>query len=96
MILWYACRSWIDVAAPTQSSSDATAVGGGLAALMVAANPSLTPEQMKAAMRSGVDVLSTTVGRVGSNVRSTLSLSDDLCYLLACGLLYFSSRMLCT
>ncbi|EIE21403.1 subtilisin-like protein [Coccomyxa subellipsoidea C-169] len=61
--------SWIDVAAPTGSTSDAAAVGGGLAALMVAANPSLTPEQLKAAMRAGVDVLSTTQGKVGSNGR---------------------------
>ncbi len=61
-------RAWIDVAAPTMSSSDAAAVGGGLAALMVAANPSLTPEQMKAAFDNGVDVLSSMVGKVKTNV----------------------------
>ena len=63
-------RSWIDVAAPTGSTSDAAAVGGGLAALMVAANPSLTPEQLKAAFLNGVDVLSSTQGKVASNVRA--------------------------
>lgn len=73
-------RSWVDVAAPTGSTSDAAAVGGGLAALMVAANPSLTPEQLKAAFLNGVDVLSSTQGKVASNVRPLFypSVSDPL------------------
>ncbi|CAL8469682.1 g9223 [Coccomyxa elongata] len=61
--------SWIDVVAPTVSTSDAAAVGGGVAALMVAANPGLTPESIRAAFRSGVDVLSTTQGKVNTNGR---------------------------
>ncbi len=63
---------WIDVAAPTVSASDAAGVGGGLAALMVAANPGLTPEAMKTAFDNGVDVLSTTQGKVASNVSHRL------------------------
>ena len=59
------------MAAPTTSTSDAAAVGGGLAALMVAANPSLTPESIRAAFRAGVDNLSTTQGKVNTNVRFT-------------------------
>ena len=61
-------RSWVDVAVPCDSSSDAAAVGGGLAALMLAANPALTPEQIRAAFRGGVDVLSSMQGKVATNV----------------------------
>lgn len=93
-------RYWIDVAAPTVSTSDATAVGGGLAALMVAANPGLTPESIRAAFRAGVDVLSTTQGKVNSNVRPTpLSLNPTrhrhrpcLCW---CGTFYHLRHIHC-
>ena len=51
------------------STSDAAGAGGGLAALMVAANPALTPEQMKAAMIAGVDTIAGMEGQLVSNVR---------------------------
>ncbi len=55
------------------STSDAAGAGGGLAALMVAANPSLTPEQMKAAMIAGVDIVPSMQGKLVSNVRRSRS-----------------------
>ena len=58
----------MDMAVPCGSSSDAAAVGGGLAALMLAANPALTPEQIRAAFLSGVDVVSSMQGKVATNV----------------------------
>ena len=51
------------------STSDAAGAGGGLAALMVAANPNLTPEQIKAAMIAGTDEVASMEGELVSNVR---------------------------
>ncbi len=62
-------RPWVDVAMSVGSTSDAAGAGGGLAALMVAANPALTPEQMKAAMIAGVDTIAGMEGQLVSNVR---------------------------
>ena len=55
------------------STSDAAGAGGGFAALMVAANPSLTPEQMKAAMIAGADSVPSMQGQLVSNVSCPLS-----------------------
>lgn len=63
------CRPWVDVSMDVGSTSDAAGAGGGLAALMLAANPSLTPEQMKAAMIAGVDTIPSMQGQLVSNVR---------------------------
>ena len=60
------------------STSDAAGAGGGLAALMMAANPSLTPEQMKAAMIAGVDTIPSMQGQLVSNVRRA-ALIDCAC-----------------
>lgn len=70
------------MAVPQGSTSDAAAVGGGLAALMVSVNPSLTPEQMKAAMVNGIDVLPSMQGKVASNVSAVCYLF--LFYLRSC------------
>ena len=51
------------------STSDAAGAGGGLAALMVAANLNLTPEQIKAAMIAGADEVASMEGELVSNVR---------------------------
>ena len=60
------------------STSDAAGAGGGFAALMVAANPSLIPEQMKAAMIAGVDSIPNMQGQLVSNVSHTLLLTTRL------------------
>ena len=64
-----ACRPWVDVAMNVGSTSDAAGAGGGLAALMVAANLNLTPEQIKAAMIAGADEVASMEGELVSNVR---------------------------
>lgn len=64
------------------STSDAAGAGGGLAALMVASNPNLTPEQIKAAMIAGVDTIASMQGQLVSNVRTHLVLREpDVCCL---------------
>ena len=74
MFRWRACcRPWVDVSMDVGSTSDAAGAGGGFAALMVAANPSLTPEQMKAAMIAGADNVPAMQGQLVSNVSRTLS-----------------------
>ncbi|CAK0784393.1 hypothetical protein CVIRNUC_007597 [Coccomyxa viridis] len=60
---------WVDVSMDVGSTSDAAGAGGGFAALMVAANPSLTPEQMKAAMIAGADSVPSMQGQLVSNGR---------------------------
>ena len=72
LILLKVCRPWVDVAMNVGSTSDAAGAGGGLAALMVAANPNLTPEQMKAAMIAGTDEVPSMEGQLVSNVRRRL------------------------
>lgn len=76
LILSVVCRPWVDVAMNVGSTSDAAGAGGGLAALMVAANPSLTPEQMKAAMIAGTDEVASMEGQLVSNVRRRLPALD--------------------
>ena len=59
--------AWVDVAVPSGSSSQATGIGAGLAALMVAAAPQLTPEQIEAAFVGGVVAAGGAQGKVASN-----------------------------
>ncbi|MCM0606034.1 MAG: S8 family serine peptidase [Xanthomonadaceae bacterium] len=77
-------KSKVDVAAPGDSiystlpggkhgmmtgTSQATAFVTGLAALMIAKNPSLTPSQIKTAIKGSVDKLPTLLGKVASGGR---------------------------
>ena len=81
--------SWVDLAAPAGSSSSATGVGAGLAALMVSANPQLTPEQIKAAMVNGVNIVGGAQGKVASN--GVLDAAKAFAYLQAQGLVQKAS-----
>jgi hypothetical protein len=81
---------WVDVAVPDGSSSDAVGTAAGVAALMVSANPSLTPQQLKAAIRAGADPIPSMQGKVGTNGRLNASRAFD--YLEQQGLVHKNAQ----
>lgn len=62
------CRSWIDLAVPAGSTSEAAAVTAGVAGLLVSLAPGLAPEDIRSALVRSAAPLPTggTFVRLGS------------------------------